>query len=210
MESFGHKLTIMADLTTPSGARKRPCNPESWKQNRAKKARNSGQAYISPSTGREVAARRVGAPCQCSKQCFTKLGDDVINSIHSNYWALGDHTLQTAFIQKFTEEHTPDRCYTTDGSRKKSVTRQYHLQVGVERVQVCKKAFGSVLSISKNRIDNAMKATTASGALIPDSRGRHENHPRVSIDRLQLVIDHIKSFPTVHGHYSRYVFPFIL
>ena len=197
----------MADLATPSGARKRPCNPDSWKQNRAKKARNSGQAYVSPSTGRAVPARQIGEPCKCPNQCFTKLGGEAsIKAIHTDFWDLGDHNHQTSFIQKYTVEQTPNRCYTTDESRKKSVTRRYHLQVGDERVHVCKTAFGAVLSISRTRIDNAMKATTASGALVPDSRGKHQNHPRVSVDKLQLVKDHITSFPTVHGHYSRYAF----
>ena len=203
-------ITSMAHNATPSGAKKRSRNPDNWKQNRAKKARNSGNAYISPTTGREVAARLVGDPCRCTNQCFIKLGDEVINAIHTDFWTLGDHNLQTAFIQHFTVEHKPKRCYTPDGSCKKTVTRIYHLQVAGDRVPVCKKAFASVLSISLTRIDNALKAKTATGVLVPDSRGTHENHPRVSVETLQLVKDHINTFAVVHSHYSRYVLIYLI
>ena len=78
-QTFDHAKFIaltMADLTAPSGARKRPCNPGSWKQNISKKAHNSGLEYRSPFSGRMVAARQELFRC-----CWM----DVIQAIHSDY-----------------------------------------------------------------------------------------------------------------------------
>ena len=196
----------MVPIANPSGARKRPCNPESWKMNKAKKARNSGLEYVSLHTGRMVSAKRVGEPCMCSKQCFDILGAEAISTIHRDYWATGDHALQTAFIQKFTVEITPKRRYTAVEASYRSCSRQYNFKVANNLVPVCKKAFASVLGITPGRIDSALKAQTDSGVLQPDGRGRHQNHSRIAEDRLQLALDYINSFPTVHSHYAKVCF----
>lgn len=196
----------MANIPAPSGVRKRPCNPDLWKQKAAKKARNSGQEYRSPHNGRIVAARGVGEPCTCSKKCFDAVGIDTIRVINGDYWKLGDHTLQTAFIQRHTTVMPPKRRYTADEASFRSCTRQYHLQAEGGLIPVCKSAFKSALGISLGRIDNALQSQTPTGAVRPDGRGRHQNHSRISPDRLQLVLDHINTFPTVFSHYARYVY----
>ena len=206
-QTFVHAKFIaltMADLTPPSGARKRPCNPTSWKQNAAKKARNSGLEYLSPRSGRMVAARKVGEPCGCTKNCFDAVGIGAIQAIHSEYWALNDHSLHTAFIQKYVELVDIKRHYTSVVSSQRSCMRQYFFKVADKQVNVCKKAFVSVLGVTLGRVDNAVKSQTASGVLKPDGRGKHSNHSRVPEERLQLVKDHINSFPTVSSHYTRY------
>ena len=195
----------MSNLPSPSGVRKRPYNPELWKQNAAKKARNLGQEYVSPFHGRMVAAKSVGQPCGCTLGCFDLVGVERINAINADYWKLGDHTLQTSFIQSHTKSAKPKKRYAAAEAMAKSCTRQYHLTVNGELVQVCKKAFARALGITLGRIDNAMNAQTPSGTVIPDGRGRHSNHPRIPEYSLQLAIDHINTFPTVFIHYARYV-----
>ena len=206
--TFDHTKFIaltMADLSAPSGACKRPCNPGSWKQNKAKKARNSGLEYRSPFSGRMVAARHVGQPCGCTKNCFAAVGMDVIQAIHSDYWALNDHSLQTAFIQKYVKTVDIKKHYTSVVSSQRSCMREYFFKVADKEVTVCKKAFVSVLGVTLGRVDNAVKSQTASGVLKPDGRGKHSNHSRVQEERLQLVKDHINTFPTVSSHYTRYL-----
>ena len=115
--------------SSPSGARKRPCNPDSWVQNRKKKARNLGLEYTQHHSDRIVPARSVGEPCRCKLECFTALGDEAIKTIHSEYWALGDFDLRTAFIQKCVTENPVKRHYTNDVTNQRSNARQYHLSV---------------------------------------------------------------------------------
>ena len=123
-------VIAMASLAPPSGARKRPCNPESWKQNKAKNARDLGNEYESRSTWRTVAAKRVGEPCGCTKQCFDAVGMESINAIHRDYWASGNHTLQTAFIQQRTQEVDPESHYTNDAAMQRSCSRKFSFKVG--------------------------------------------------------------------------------
>ena len=117
------------EYSSPSGARKRPCNPESWAQNLKKKARNLGLEYTQHHSDRIVPARSVGEACRCKLECFTALGDETIKTIHSEYWALGDFDLRTAFIQKSVTENPVKRHYTNDVTNQRSNARQYHLSV---------------------------------------------------------------------------------
>ena len=50
---------------TPARPKKRKRKPETWKKNVAKVKRVRGEVYISPSTGKEVEARKTGPPCRC-------------------------------------------------------------------------------------------------------------------------------------------------
>ena len=66
----------MEHIAYPSGARKRKCNPESWRRNINKRARQSGKAYV-PNPKRDYAVKA-----------------------REYFWSLEDFTLHTAFIQK--------------------------------------------------------------------------------------------------------------
>ena len=190
-------------ISSPSGSRKRKINQTDWKCNVAKRKCNSGEEYVSVNTGKTVAAKAVGPPCSCSKKCFIQLGNDSISTIHTEFWASGIHDIQTAFIQKHVTEKPVIRHYTGDESKQRQVNRTYWFKVGGNQIHVCKAAFASILGISTARVYRALEKVTASGVPVPDMRGRHLNHPRVSQDRLQLAVDHVNSFPTVTSHYSR-------
>ena len=114
--------------SSPSGARKRKCEPESWPRNIAKKARNLGKEYVSKCNGGTVAGRKVGPPCQCSQRCFTLVGEESIAAIHGDYWAIGDHNLQTAFIQSCAEEIPVARHYTVNVIKQQPIRRRYQVK----------------------------------------------------------------------------------
>ena len=122
-------LQQQVEYSSPSGARKRPCNPESWAQNQKKRVRNLGKEYTQHHLDHIVPARSVGEACSCKLECFTALGDEAIKTIHSEYWALGDFDLRTAFIQKCVTENPVKRHYTNDVTNQRSNARQYHLSV---------------------------------------------------------------------------------
>ena len=61
------------EFFSPSGALKRPRNPESWAQNQKKKARNLGLEYTKQHSDRIVPARSVGGACRYKLECFTAL-----------------------------------------------------------------------------------------------------------------------------------------
>ena len=64
----------------------------------AKRARNTGKAYISRDTGKQVPARVVGPPCK--DNCFDKIGPDKIKEIYDNFWSIANYDLQNAYLSK--------------------------------------------------------------------------------------------------------------
>ena len=119
--------TDSQQYASPSGARKRKCNPEDWERNKTKRACQTGQSYVSTHTGNEVAARTIGPPCKCTQKCFTVIGDEHIARIHHDFWCLGDHTLQTAFIQNCAKDNVVKNHYTDNVMRQQAIRRSYHL-----------------------------------------------------------------------------------
>ena len=152
-----------------------------------------------------VPAKQLGQPCKCTKDCFNVIGLEKLKAINTDFWALGDHTLQTTFIQCHVTVAPPKRHYAALEANNRSCHRQYHLMVEGKLSHVCKNAFANALGLTLGRINNALNAQTPSGTVLPDGRGRHKNQPRIPEDRMQLVLDHINSFPTVFSHYARYV-----
>ena len=71
------------------------------------------------------------------------------------------------------------------------------------RTRVCKVAFASILGISKCWVERALQRKTSTGAIITDQRGKHQNQPKVPVEVIQRVIQHVNSFPTEKSHYSR-------
>ena len=86
-------------INSPSQARKRASNPQMWKKSVAKQKRNAGQEYTSVATKKKVPAKKIGADCRCSSNCFERVGMDNINVIFNQYYASGCWNMQTCYIQ---------------------------------------------------------------------------------------------------------------
>ena len=182
--------TNTPQIAYPSGDRKRKCNPETWVRNKNKKARQTGEEYVNI-TGDTVAARAVGSPCNCKEHCFALVGEEGIIRIHQDFWSLGDHTLQTAFIQNCATETAVKNHYTADVTKHHGIRRSYHVLVDGKLVPVCRTALGRILGVGNSRVNRAVQKKTASGAIIPDMRGR-SGYSSVNQESLRLVIEHIQ------------------
>ena len=66
----GGESTSNGSDNTPKRPRKRPRHSEGWKGNVAKAKSAKGEAYVSPTTGKMVAARESGPACQCKRKCY--------------------------------------------------------------------------------------------------------------------------------------------
>ena len=124
-------------LSSPSGARKRKCDPASWLSNVAKKHSNLRQQYISKKTKETVAGREVGLPCQCTMKCFTVIGEEANAVLHREFWASGDHNIQTAFIQSCAIKKPVARHYTTSVAKRQDCRRTYQVHVNGNNIPVC-------------------------------------------------------------------------
>lgn len=75
----------LSDNSAVSGySRKRRVSMNDWQKNACKVKRNSGSAYVSRNTKREVVARKIGPPCNCG--CFEKIGAEQISNIFESFW----------------------------------------------------------------------------------------------------------------------------
>ena len=219
-------LTFFVIMASASGegsgegelrTRKQGPKPSEWKQNVARERRNLGQEYVSRTSGKVVKKRNVGEPCKDG--CFTMVGMDNIRVIHSDFWKLGNHDLQNAYIQKMVkvEKVKRHRVREARGGRgarggggeaarvisRRSFTRSYTVSCGDVRFSVCAVAFRNILGVTDKRVRVAVQAVTATGATRPDQRGRHKPAHAMDDTRKGLVVRHIKSFPTVSSHYTR-------
>ena len=84
--------------TTPARPRKRKRQPDQWKRNIMKSKRAKGEVYISPSTGKKIAAAEPGPPCKCKQRCYSKFTDDERERVFTCFWKLGDKSVQDAYL----------------------------------------------------------------------------------------------------------------
>lgn len=84
----------------------------------------------------------------------------------------------------------------------KSTTYFYFIRKGIQEVSVCRKAFCSLHGEKEGRIKRLAKLKSE-GAVPCDDRGKHHNRPNAySEDKLNLIDNHIKSFPKQQTHYN--------
>ena len=173
-----------------------------WKKNIAKKKRNSGEEYVAHKSDKIVPARRVGDPCGCPKDCFGKVGDDAIQRIFKNYWNMGSHNAQSAYITKMVTSKEVKNPSVGDSSRRKA-TREYTVNVDNETVVVCKKAFLSMHNVSDKRVRNVLANVGETGVAPTDRRGQGPSINKQDEEMRNLGSEHIKSLPLCSSHYSR-------
>lgn len=80
---------------------KRTKNPRQWKQNKIKRMRNKGKAYVSQSkTQKHVSARYLKEPCtdKCRFKCTTNINIEERYKLFRMFWDLGDIVKQRAYI----------------------------------------------------------------------------------------------------------------
>ena len=93
----GHS-TNGSSSDTPKRPRKRARRPETWKREAAKVKRARGEEYVSPSTGRVVAARTTGPPCTCRLNCFERFSQSEKLQVIQSFYTLGSKNLQDSHL----------------------------------------------------------------------------------------------------------------
>lgn len=162
---------------------------DKWSCKSKKRLRDSGEAYISRFTEKEVAARVVGPSCDCSAKCYEKVGEDNIKVIFTNYWALKSHDLQSHYIHNRVQVIDVKRGRVKGRESRRKASRVYTVLVNNVAVDVCKQAFLNIHGLSDKRVRNVLvkAAASSTGTLTPDQRGRHVPSHKVSEEAEQLV-----------------------
>lgn len=110
------------------------------------------------------------------------------------FWNMGTYEGRCCFINGNVNEFQKKRTYIKSESRRLK-SRKYYLK-GQE---VCKLAFCKTLQISSSRIDISLSKYDQDQ--MDDRRGRGKKVNALSEERLEEVLNHISSFPTLDGRH---------
>lgn len=185
------------------GPRKRFKDESSWKRNIRKKLRNSGKEYINSKQKIVPEKQFNNSDCDCIKGCQNQISLDQRNKIFSEFYALGDHNLQTSFLCGQIKLISKLRS-TTAAVSKRKYTRIYYLlnEHGVD-VPVCKSFFKKTLQVSDGRLTRALKGKQIGQTPTKDRRGQNTSYNKTTEKETQGVLNFIKKFPKYQSHYSR-------
>lgn len=193
------------DKETPvRNSRKKRKNEEKWKRNIRKRKRAAGKEYENVKGNTVTAKRFEDKDCPCLKKCHLKFSQERREILFKNFYALGSHTLQTAYIFGQVRIQGKQRTYGNQGIKRKENTRVYFLsdEKGEEH-QVCKEFFKQSLGVSDGRITRALITKKTTGTPKSDQRGKSSSANKTSYVKTEEVKNFINKFPVYESHYSR-------
>lgn len=202
--SASENLLQSQDSTKKRG-RKKSRNPQTWKQNKVQKLRNSGKPYTSLSTSsKSIPGRSVKAPCtdRCRLKCKENINEESRLALFGAFWELADLYKQRTFIGSCMMDIEPKYRYT-NAQNPRCFNKAYHFTVNNKRIRVCKTFFKSTLDITDRMIQTTKTKYDANRMVQEDFRGRHENHKKISAELVSDIKEHINSIPRNESHYLR-------
>lgn len=184
-------------------------NSVKWKRSIAKQGVDSGVAHTSL-RGKQKGDRKIGPGCndKCKRKCHQKFSGPQRKGIFTKFWGIQNHTKQWYFIAGLVSTVNVKRrtllpVHENGPRRKFSYNYHFTSESGVE-VQVCQKFFVETLGINQKWVRTAlMKHRTHNGSIPEDRRGKIKKMTPAKAAIKRGVIEHIKSFPTIEGHYTR-------
>lgn len=188
--------------------KKRKRRESEWKQNQAKKLRNSGKPYESRSKRIKIArGREMKIACgqKCKLKCFSKFSEEQRKKIFEAYWNMGSLQRQRDFIANSMQKITPKYRYVREGSTRRANNAFYFQLSREERIRVCKLFFKNTLDITDRVIRTVIdkQNVQVSNIIQQDLRGKHKNHKKVDEEIKESVRKHISSIPSIESHYMR-------
>lgn len=184
-------------------SRKRKRNIEEWKHTIRKRRRQSGQEYEN-SKGKKTRKRQIQSrkDCEgkCKFHCSRHISAEDRSAAFNEFWGLDDTAKQT-FYARTTEKCIKERTRTATGISRRTYSFKYYFAKGDDKVRVCKEFYLTTLDISQRRIEWHYKKAADND--FTDRRGRASGRSRTSDATIQLIKEHIQSFPRIPSHYCR-------
>lgn len=191
---------IGVDNLHQSRGRKRKANPEIWKKSQRKQLRSLGKEYIGVHGNKNPQRSVKNIDCtSCKFHCNEMYSDDERQQIFESYWSLGNYERQRDFICAHVREYSP-KVQVVKARRHRTVSRKYLLNLD-KNTPVCKKFFLATLDIGERLVSVALKKKMENSC--GDQRGKHVPYNKTSLEDVNRIHSHIKSFPTMESHYTR-------
>lgn len=203
-------ITSLEDETTTGNVistakkltRKRIRNESDRQDQKSKRLKNSGEAYVGCRSKKEFKKKTVKAECKCTKKCGERITRVQREALLQQYYELGDHELQWRYIANHTIAEDVKRI-TVVRKNNRTQSIKYYFHLDGEKMQVCKTFFINTLSISHQTVYTALEKNKSDIGLI-DNRGHHDNRPRkMHVKTEENIFQHIQLFPAVESHYVR-------
>lgn len=197
------RAEIEVETAVKKIVRKRLRRQEEWKTNIRARLCQSGKEYINV-RGKKVDAKKVTnkKDClnSCKFKCSRKIGETARNSLFTYYYDLNQNE-KYVYLKQTTEKYLKGRKTVEQPSRRKFSFR-YFFKVQEHIIQVCKQFFLGTLDISQKPIYTVHSVEPKSQK--KDMRGKTGTQKKISNERKQVVIDHIRKFDVVESHYCRH------
>ncbi|XP_052131286.1 uncharacterized protein LOC113216806 isoform X3 [Frankliniella occidentalis] len=181
-------------------------NPDNWKQNQVKKLKESGQAHVSlKGKVREKKTMKEGCSIDCKRHCQSNFTHDDRLAIFKKFYAIENHTTKWYFISNHVKsEDVKRRTVVVVGRARKNVSNTYYLPLNGVDKQVCRKFFLHTLAITEKCVRTAREKKKLHIGSIPiDGRGKKKKRKIVCTVIRDDVMNHIKKYHTIEGHYTR-------
>lgn len=177
---------------------------ESKKAERKRK-RNSGLTY-STNKGKQI-PRKVfcNSNCLCKQKCFEKIEEQSRKHSFDSFWKLSSFTSQNAYLCGLVKQEVPKYRRPRGGTRKpKTTSNVYYIHnKSGNSIKVCKKYFIETFKISDGRITRALQKLRTGKPPGSDERGRHVPQNKLGVDVMNVVREHISTYPAYQSHYTR-------
>ncbi|XP_039285279.1 uncharacterized protein LOC120351551 [Nilaparvata lugens] len=156
--------------------------------------------------GRIFLKEKPGDDCKCRRKCYEVIGEDERLQVFSKFISLNTKNEQDCYLQTLmstTEVKQRRRRKTPEESSKpeRGATFLYEISTPDGKHQVCKLAFMNIHSVTSERLrrlGNLLKA----GKLPQDQRGRNVSGNAKPESVINMVKEHISSYPTKITHYG--------
>lgn len=172
-----------------------------------KMKRNLGKAYTTLA-GKQIKAKEVQLLHPCIRNCRNKVSPEIQEAIFTQYWILGNFNLRVAFVAgliDIQDKKTTSNIKSSTAPRNRQFSYCYFLNVKGLRTQVCQKCFKASLGETDRFLKTviAKKIESPGTTIAQDLRGTGPSKKKISSEKFEEVVGHIKSFPAYESHYSR-------
>ena len=199
----------MAKELDGKNSRKRKRNPDNWKRNKVKRARQHGEAYTNYAgdrvSAKSAAVGEMLCHSKCKFKCTERVDDECRSMVFSSFYDLNSDAQNVHLFACLTLKKP--RLVDTEATQHREVAVEYRIKTSAAtQIRVCKKAFMTLHRVSQPKVDHIVNEAKVGVVTIPPSaRGKHKNRPnKLPEERRQLVHEHIQMFPTESSHYSRH------
>lgn len=139
----------------------------------------------------------------CPLKCFEKVNEENRNNVFKIFYEIGTKNEQDIYLQGQIQVCGVQRRTTNNAPGNEKRTRSYthFVKIGGKNIKVCQKAFLSIHSISKQRLQR-IKVLLSNNQTPEDKRGKNVKSNVVGQQHREEIREHISCFPVKTSHYS--------